>query len=50
VHHRGQNHARLHFGLAKNAKADKITIRWPSGTLQQLDHVPADRVIRIREP
>jgi hypothetical protein len=50
VHHRGQNHARLHFGLAKNAKADKITIRWPGGTVQQLEDVPADRVIRIREP
>ena len=50
VHHRGQNHARLHFGLAKNSKVDRITIRWPSGTLQELDNVAVDRVVRIREP
>jgi hypothetical protein len=50
VHHRAQNHARLHFGLAQNVKAERIRIRWPSGTLQELDNVAADRVIRIREP
>lgn len=50
VHHRAQNHARLHFGLARNGKADKITIRWPSGTVQELGNVDANRVIRIREP
>jgi hypothetical protein len=36
VHHRGQNHARLHFGLAQHAQADKITVRWPSGAVQEL--------------
>jgi hypothetical protein len=50
VHHRSQNHARMHFGLAQHVKADRIRIRWPSGTLQELDHVATDRVIRIREP
>jgi hypothetical protein len=50
VHHRSQNDARLHFGLAQHPKADRIRIRWPSGTLQELDNVAGDRVIRIREP
>lgn len=50
VHHRGQNHARLHFGLAGNTKVDKVEIRWPSGTLQQLEAVEVDRVLRVREP
>jgi hypothetical protein len=49
VHYRGQNHSRIHFGLAKNTRADKITIRWPSGTVQELTDVQADRLIRVRE-
>jgi hypothetical protein len=49
IHHRGQNHSRLHFGLGKNARADKISIRWPSGTIQEVGSVDADRVIRVRE-
>jgi hypothetical protein len=29
VHHRSQNHTRLHFGLAQNAQIEKITVQWP---------------------
>jgi len=50
IHHRGQNHMRLHFGLAKHGHADKITIRWPSGTVQELSNVKANQVLRIKEP
>jgi hypothetical protein len=50
VHHRGQNHARLHFGLAKQAQAEKISVRWPSGAVQELQAVKADQVLRVREP
>lgn len=50
VHHRGQNHARLHFGLAKHSQIDKITVRWPSGAIQELAGVKADQVMRIVEP
>jgi hypothetical protein len=50
VHHRGQNHSRLHFGLAKNQRADRVTVRWPSGTTQELGDVSAGRVMQIREP
>ena len=50
VHERGQNHARLHFGLAKNAKVDKLTVHWPSGTVQELRDVKADQVLRVLEP
>lgn len=49
VHHRGQNHARLHFGLANNAKVDKITVRWPSGAVQQIEHAAANQVLKIKE-
>jgi len=49
MHERGQNHARLHFGLAKNAQVDKITVQWPSGVVQELLGVKANQVLRVRE-
>ena len=50
THHRGQNHSRLHFGLGKNARIDKVSIEWPSGTLQDLKDVAVDQIVRIKEP
>ena len=50
VHERGQNHSRLHFGLAKNTKIDKVTVQWPSGVVQELLDVKADQTLRIKEP
>ena len=49
VHERGQNFQRLHFGLAKYNKIDKITIHWPSGIVQELNGVNADQIMRIKE-
>lgn len=49
VHHRGQNHSRLHFGLAKNPRADLIRVQWPSGKVQELREVAANQILRIRE-
>jgi hypothetical protein len=42
--------APVHFGLGADATAEAIEIRWPSGTVQQLKNVTADRVVHIREP
>jgi len=50
VHHRAQNHARLHFGLAGHARVDTLTVHWPGGAVQELRDVPARQVLRIREP
>lgn len=50
VHHRGQNHARLHFGLAKHTLVDKVAVHWPSGAVQELTAQKADHVLRIKEP
>jgi len=50
VHHRGQNHSRLHFGLAKNTQIEKITVQWPSGRVQELVNVKTGKVLRIKEP
>ena len=49
VHNRGQNHSRLHFGLAHNARVEKIGIQWPNGTMQELRGIGADQVLRIKE-
>jgi enediyne biosynthesis protein E4 len=40
----------VHFGLGKNASADLVEIRWPSGTVQQLKNVAADRIVTVKEP
>jgi len=50
LHHRAQNLQCLHFGLAKNAQIDKITVHWPSGTIQELNKVNADQILHIKEP
>ena len=45
-----QNDPRLHFGLGKAAKVDALEIRWPSGAVQTLRDVPADRYLTVTEP
>ncbi len=40
----------MHFGLGADASVDLIEIRWPSGALQQLRSVKADRIVHIEEP
>jgi hypothetical protein len=40
---------RAHFGLGPDATATKIEIRWPSGAVQTLSNVSADRFITVDE-
>jgi enediyne biosynthesis protein E4 len=40
----------VHFGLGPDASADLVEIRWPSGIVQELKNVKADRVLKVREP
>jgi hypothetical protein len=44
-----QDDGRVHFGLGKVSTIGKLTVTWPSGAVQTLDNVPADRVITIEE-
>lgn len=44
-----QNDLRLHFGLGRAPKAEKIVIRWPSGLLETLTDLPANRFYVVRE-
>ena len=50
VHNRGQNHARLHFGLAQHTEVETIEVQWPNGKLQTLHKIAADQVLNIIEP
>jgi len=40
----------MHFGLGADASVDSIEIRWPSGAVQQVKNLKADRIVRIKEP
>ncbi len=39
-----------HFGLAGSTRADRVTVRWPSGRVQVLEDVEGDRVLLLEEP
>jgi len=45
-----QNDRRLHFGLGPHPRIEKAVIRWPSGTVQTLDKLTADRLYQVKEP
>ena len=40
----------VHFGLGSSIAAEEVEIRWPSGTVQLLKNVVADRILQITEP
>ncbi len=41
---------RVHFGLGQDSIALRISVRWPSGTIQQLEDVAARQVLHVEEP
>jgi hypothetical protein len=45
-----QNDLVLHFGLGAHERADRVVVRWPSGTVQTLANLRADERHRILEP
>ncbi len=45
-----QNDPRPHFGLGQHDKVDRLTIRWPSGAVQTLEHIQADQILTVKEP
>ena len=40
---------RLHFGLGRAERADRIEVRWPSGLVDVLREVRGRRVVKVRE-
>ena len=45
-----QNQRRLHFGLGRGARIDRVVIRWPSGKTQEMAAPAVRQVHRIEEP
>ena len=45
-----QNQRRLHFGLGKDPKIEKVTVRWPSGQTQTLAPMQINQIMKVREP
>jgi len=44
-----QSDLRLHFGLGRSTKADKMVIRWPSGLVETVSGLAANHYYEIRE-
>ncbi|MBV9306780.1 MAG: CRTAC1 family protein [Acidobacteriaceae bacterium] len=44
-----QSDLNLTFGLKQDKTVSKLTVEWPSGKVQQLGNVPANRLITINE-
>jgi hypothetical protein len=40
---------RAHFGLGAARSVSSLQVRWPSGTVDRLENVPADRTLVVRE-
>ena len=41
---------RVHFGLGKRKRAERMEIRWPSGTVQVMENVAANQFLIVEEP
>jgi hypothetical protein len=40
---------RLHFGLGKRNRVDRIQVKWPGAGAQTHENVPADRIVSIKQ-
>jgi hypothetical protein len=44
-----QNQRRLHFGLGKTGKIDKVVVRWASGKTQRIENPELNKIHKLRE-
>ncbi len=44
-----QSSLRLHFGLGPARRADDLTVRWPSGLVEDFKAIQADRCVLLKE-
>lgn len=49
MHRIAQNHQRIHFGLGSHSLVNRITVKWPSGIIQNLNHIKADQILHVTE-
>jgi len=47
--YQSSNDKRVHFGLGADKYVRLLEVTWPSGRLQKIENIKADRVISIRE-
>ncbi|MSO22873.1 MAG: tetratricopeptide repeat protein [Acidobacteria bacterium] len=47
--YQSQNDLRLHFGLGKASRVDRLELRWPSGTVDVLENIKANQILTVRE-
>ncbi len=45
----GQNDTRVHFGLGPADGASRLEVRWPSGVVDVLEDIPANRIVVVVE-
>ncbi|HXJ93250.1 MAG TPA: CRTAC1 family protein [Terriglobia bacterium] len=41
---------RVHFGLGADRRVRLLEVTWPSGTVQRIENIAADQVLRVQEP
>jgi hypothetical protein len=44
-----QSDLRLHFGLEKRAKIDRIEVRWPSGVVDTITAARVNKILTVKE-
>jgi enediyne biosynthesis protein E4 len=44
-----QNDLRLHFGLEQRTKIDLVEVHWPSGVIDKVSNVAANKIIIVKE-
>ena len=50
VGYASSRHGAVHFGLGAAETVPRVQVRWPSGTVQDLSGILANRVLRVVEP
>ncbi len=44
-----QNSQRLYFGLGESSQVDRLTVRWPSGLVEEFDSLAARQLVELVE-
>lgn len=45
----GQNDLRVHFGLGKASRVDRLDVHWPSGAVDTFENLEANQILTVKE-